>query len=159
MSDLIDELARKDAQRNPQIAHAEQIRLRNVEVCKAKLPLFWWTLLEQVKILCAELRKAFPSYGARHCNCQELNEGFRIDSEAPPPRRAVKVTWNLAGTTLDYTETVQKELWHLEKEERRGEIRITVRSDDESLVVHYRGLSYDSPRELAEALVRYVIQE
>jgi len=161
MSNLIDELISRDAQRSPQIVRAEEIRLRNVEVRKAKLPRFWWMLLREVETLCAELGKAFPNNEARRCTVEKLGhiDGFRIGSAASPPRHIVQVTWNVHGLTFDYTETVQKELYQRDVEEAHGEIRITVRPDDEALVAHYHELECDSPQRLAEALVRYVIRE
>jgi hypothetical protein len=162
MENLIDELKSRDATRDPKIQQADQIRLRNVEVRRAKLPFFWDALVKQIKSTCDKLRTEFPDRADRHCDIVMRGQealALRINSHGALPRYNLRIECDNVGLTLRYIEIIERALYQDEVEGMRGEIQVKVRSADEALVFVYDGRDYDSPGTLAEAFIRRVIQE
>ena len=161
MGNLIDELKMRDAKLIPQIQQADQIRLRNVEVRRAKLPPFWDALVKQIKVICDTLRVEFPDRTDRHCHIITRGQDsliIRINNEGAFPRHNLLVQCDSVGLILRYTEIIEAALYQDETEGARGEIQIRVRPTDESLVFVYNGRNYDSPGKLAESFIERVIQ-
>jgi hypothetical protein len=161
MSSLIDELKEQDrqnAEHNEDKQRAEQIRLRNIEVCKVRLPIFLKEMVGHLDVQCSELRKAFPNDRTRHLNVERRgNEGlFRLNSEGPLPRRSIIIMGQISALVLYYVEITTDELNGLEQSSAHKGIGVSC-NNEESLVLTFQTRRYDSPSVLSDALIRYVM--
>ena len=105
MSDWIDDWKKqRDAQREEERAK-EQLRLHKAAMIRAKLPGFWELLVRCVGEDAEQLRQAFPSDEAFHCeiarDARPVADRPLIIQRAKHPYRRIEIRLNLDGQLLE----------------------------------------------------------
>ena len=157
MDPLVEQLKKSSEAEAKRRDTESALRLLNAQIIGAKAPTFWDLVSSRVKAICEELRQEFPNDNRFHLfMAAELRDGFFLNSRKLP-RCILSAQLNIAAQRVDLSERIKHDLMDQAMPQYVSPIAIVV-GDDNELTFRFQGNSFDTPDELARALVSYVIR-
>jgi len=153
MSDWIDDLKAKEADKQQKADKEREWRLRNDKIIRVKGPELWATVIDRIHTDVAKLHESFPQDFARHIQIDPSGKsalGITLVKEAPP-RMVLKAQWvdeiNAVGLEIEEPNLPYP---------RKKELRCQVIADD-SVQMEADGDWFSTAGPIAERLLRKLL--
>jgi len=150
MTNWIDNLRNNVQEKVKTKQRQEELQLYKAQIIKGKLPVFWRDLEECVAAYCIELREKIPDNKECHCTKHPIANGFMLVNDAYSLRK-LSVRLDAGAQFIEVLEEVSEKPRYSPTGESGIKVSIT---NDDRLVLQWKGQNYFTPEELSEALVK-----
>jgi hypothetical protein len=133
------------------------VRLLNAAIIDEKTPVFWSLVIARVTAVCGEFREELPNDFRYHLSPVPQLNGFFLHGGGRLPRCILSAQLNLIARRVDLSERI---LYAREDDpipQLVSPVAITV-GEKEELIFRFQNGSFDTPDDLARALIKYVLK-
>ena len=155
--DPLVQQAKKNSERDVKRRDTDAaMRLLNATIIDAKTPAFWSLIVERITAICAELRQELPNDVRYHLSPVPQLHGFFLHGGARLPRCILSAQLNVIARRVDLSERILYAREDFPTPQLVSPIAITV--GEEELIFRFQNGSFDTPDDLARALIKYVLK-
>jgi hypothetical protein len=151
MSDWIDGMKTRDEERVESQRRADELRLHKARIIRARAPVLWAAVIEQIEDDLEKLKTAFPDDASRHGELSR--DGDSISVRASLSGSSLHLALNLDGQCIDVWKTIAQRVF--QKPSLKPCESIPVRVDHNEIVAIVRdNCYYANPAFISEAIIR-----
>jgi len=157
MSKFTDDIKASEWAKEIEASQANEIRLHNAKIAKAKAPILWREVIEQIKHYCEEFKELTLKNPKFRFHVSDSPDGFLLVNDGPLPRREIQANLDLDGQCVKVLSRIKSSFQDQSLLKPLGFMSISVDGSDE-LSFRLNSETWCTPEAIAEFFVKFVCE-